>query len=248
MKASAAPRTILATACAMAAMSCFALAQDVVVQKDNQRREGEIVGISDGKLKIKIGPAETSIAMNQVASVTKAPPKAYDDAVAAWQRGDTQKTLSLLKPLLDSFGGLPTPWAERASAMLGEAYLATDQLPAAEAAFATFKKNYPESASASEIGLARLAVAKKDFATAKTKLTPIIANAEKVATGGGTGSESYGQAFYLMGLVRENEGAFPEALEAYLTAVTVFYNDQAVVAKAQERADSLIKEKQTIVP
>ena len=52
----------------------------LVVQKIRQRREGEILGVADGKLKIRIGPAETSLPMEQVASVIKAPPKAYDDA------------------------------------------------------------------------------------------------------------------------------------------------------------------------
>ena len=51
-----------------------------------------------------------------------------------------------------------------------------------------------------------------------------------------------------MGIVHENEGAYPEALRHYLSAVTLFHDDKAVVVKAQERADFLIKEKQIIVP
>jgi len=222
--------------------------QDVVVQKDGQRREGQIMGISDGRLKFKVGPAETSIAMDQVTSVTKAPPAAYETALTEWQKGDATKTLATLKPLVDTFRGLPVAWAERASALLGEVYLSLDQVPAAEAAYSAFQKAYPTAASLSDIGLARLAVAKKDFATAKGKLQPIVAEAAKIKMARAGKSASLGQAFYLMGMVRESEGAFPEALQDYLTAVTLFYEDKAVVAKAQERADFLIKEKQTLVP
>ena len=141
----------------------IAPAQDLVVQKDRQRREGEILGVADGKLKIKIGPAETSLPLEQVASVVKAPPKAYDDAMNAWQDGNANKTLSLLKPIVDTFRGLPTDWAERSSALLGDVYLSLDQLPAAESAFAEFAKAYPESKSRSDISLARLAVSQEGF-------------------------------------------------------------------------------------
>ena len=98
-------------------------AQDFVVQKDGQRREGEILGVVDGKLKIKVGPAETGMAMDQIASVTKAAPKEYEDAIKAWQEGNANKTLSLLKPVVEAFRGLPTEWAERAAALLGDVYL-----------------------------------------------------------------------------------------------------------------------------
>jgi len=248
MKASVSPRILMIALVAVAGTMLRLSAQDVVVQKNNLRSEGQVLSVADGKLRIKIGPAETSIAMDQVASVTKAVPAAYENALAEWAKGDANKTLAVLKPLVDTFPGLPTPWAERASALLGEVYLSLDQLPAAEAAFAAFQKAYPGSASLSDIGLARLAVAKKDFAAAKTKLTPLVPEAAKVKMAEAGKSAMYGQAFYLMGVVRESEGAYPEALQDYLSAVTLFYEDKAVVAKAQERATFLATEKKTIVP
>ena len=251
MKASLSPRTLnvawLALSVVMAA-STILHAQDLVVQKDNQRREGLITGVTDGKVKIKIGPAETTIAMAQIASVTKAAPKAFDDGLAAWQKGDANQALTLLKPLVDTYGGLPTPWAERSSALLGDIYLALNQLPNAEAAFAAFQKAYPEATSQADIGLARLAVEKKDFATAKAKLEPVVAEASKVSVAPAGKNAAYGQAYYLMGVILESEGNYPEALRDYLTAVTLFSEDQAVVAQAQQRADILIKEKKVIVP
>jgi tetratricopeptide (TPR) repeat protein len=247
MNASAS-RLSCASLVAIFATAAALLAQDVVVQKDTQRREGEILGVADGKLKIRIGPAETSLPMDQVASVIKATPKTYDDALNAWQDGNANKSLSLLKPIVETFRGLPTDWAERASALLGDIYLSLDQLPAAEAAFAEFTKAYPGATSLSDIGLARLAISRKDFVAAKARLTPIVAEAESVVMAGAGKSATYGQAFYLMGFVHENEGAYPEALRDYLSAVTLFHDDKAVVAKAQERAEFLIKEKQVVVP
>ena len=241
-------RLSVATLAAILATAFTLLAQDVVVQKDKQRREGEILGVAHGKLKIRIGPAETSLPMDQVASVVKTPPKAYDEALKAWQEGNAKKALGLLTPIVETFRGLPTDWAERASALLGDAYLSIDQVAAAEAAFAEFTKAYPSAKSLSDIGLARLAVARKDFAGAKSTLTPIVAEAESVIPTPAGKRATFGQALYLMGIIHENEGAYPEALRDYLSAVTLFPDDKAVVAKAQERADFLIKEKQVIVP
>jgi tetratricopeptide (TPR) repeat protein len=247
MNASAS-RLSVATLVAILATACALPAQDLVVQKDKQRREGEILGVADGKLKIRIGPAETSLPMDQVESVVKAPPKAYDDALRAWQEGNANKALGLLRPIVETFRGLPTDWAERASALLGDLFLSIDQVAAAETAFAEFTSAYPNARSLSDIGLARLAVSRKDFASAKSKLAPIVAEAESVVTAAAGKRATFGQAFYLMGIIHEDEGAYPEALRDYLSAVTLFPDDKAIVAKAQERADFLIKEKQVVVP
>lgn len=245
MKASVSPRFLIAV-CLGLAMTAIQ-AQDAITQKGQTQQPGQILSVGDGKIKFKVGPVETTVPLDRVVSVIKAPPKGYEDALAAWQTGDASKTLSLLKPVVDTFRGLPTPWAERASALLGEVYLSLDQMPAAEAAFADFQKAYPGATSISDIGLARLAVTKKDYATAKAKLEPVVAEAATVTLPGAGKSATYGQAFYLMGLIREAEGSYPEALRDYLSAATLFYEDKAVVAKAQERADVLI-DKKVIVP
>lgn len=247
MKASVSPYILLFALIAFGASLCGLSAEDEVFQKGQPSRKGEILGIADGKMKFKVGPVETSVPMDQVERVVKAPPAAYETALAEWQKNDAAKTLAALKPLVDAYAGLPTPWAERATALLGEVYLALDQLPAAEAAFTAFQKAYPSAASQSGIGLARLAVAKKDYASAKAKLTPIITEAKGVKVAGSGKSAMYGQAFYLMGVIRESEGTLPEALQDYLTAVTLFHEDKAVVAKAQERATALAA-KNIIVP
>ncbi|CAN5400438.1 hypothetical protein BH09VER1_BH09VER1_09020 [soil metagenome] len=248
MKSSVSPHIILTLVLAVVAMATQARAQDTLVLKDNTRRDGEIMGVANGQVKIKIGPVQTSVPLDSVVSAVKPAPKAFDDILATWQTGDGNKTLALLQPFVQNYRGLPTQWAERASALLGEVNLTLNQIPAAEAAFADFQKAYPNSSSLTAIGLARLAVAKKDFAGAKTRLQPILVEADKVTIAPAGKSATYGQAFYLMGLVNESENNNSEALRDYLSTVTLFYEDKAVVSKAQERADVLMKDKQVIVP
>lgn len=247
MKASVSPVVAFSTLLILIATSLAGRAQDAIVQKDGQRRDGQILGVKADAIRIKVGPAETGIPMANVASVTMAPPKSYDEALAQWQKGDAAKTLSLLAPLVETFNGLPTPWAERASALLGEVYLASHQVDKAEAAFANFQKLYPAAASTADVGLARLAIEKKDFEGARTKLVPIVEKAKATKLPDSGDSAVYGQALYLLGLVQESSAEEPEALENYLLAVTLFHEDKAVVAKAEERANAL-KEKNVLVP
>ena len=50
---------------------------------------------------------------------------------------------------------------------------------------------------------------------------------------------AYGQAFYLLGQIHEQEHADQEALEDYLRTVTLFYQDSATSTRAQQSADAL---------
>lgn len=247
MKASVSPAVAIFVALLLSGVPLCSHAQDVILQKDGQRREGQILGLKTDTVRIKVGPVETGIPLSNVASVTMAAPKAYDDALAQWQKGDAAKTLALLTPLVENFNGLPTGWAERASALLGEVFLSTGQVDKAETAFANFQKLYPSAASTADVGLARLAIAKKDFEGARVKLVPIVEKAKSTKVPDPAESAVYGQALFLLGQVQESSSENAEALENYLLAVTLFHEDKAVVAKAEERANAL-KEKSVIVP
>lgn len=247
MKASVSPAVVILTGLILACVSHECQAQDAVVQKNGQRRDGQILGVKAGAIRIKVGPAETGIPLADTVSVSMVPPKAYDEALALWQKGDTAKTLASLAPLVENFNGLPTKWAERASALLGEVYLSADQVNKAETAFANFQKLYTDAASTADVGLARLAIAKKDYDAARVKLVPIVEKAKATLLPDSGDSAVYGQALFLLGRVQESSGEDSEALENYLLAVNLFHEDKAVVAKAEERANAL-KEKKVTVP
>lgn len=254
MKASVSPAAAIFAAVLLAGTPRVCTAQDasapkaVVVQKsDGLPREGIILGVKPDAIRIRIGPAETSIPMANVASVTMAAPKEYTDALALWKAGDAAKTLPVLAPLVEKYNGLPTGWAERQSALLGEVYLAAGQLDKAEAAFADFQKLYPGAGTSADVSLARLAIAKKDFDGARVKLVPIVEAAKAAKFPDSAAAATYGQALFLLGQVQESSAENAEALENYLLAVTLFHEDEAAAAKAAERAEAL-KAKKVIVP
>ena len=67
MKASASPRTLYAVIFAALAVTSSVHAQDRVVQKGQPApRDGVISALVDGKIKIKVGPVDTTIPMDQV--------------------------------------------------------------------------------------------------------------------------------------------------------------------------------------
>ena len=221
--------------------------QDVLVEKSGLRREGQILSVKSGSIRIKVGPAETGVALSNVASVTMPPPKEFSEALNSWAKGDAPATLQIVKPLVEKFQALPTRWAERASALLGQALLAVGDVAGAEAAFANFQKNYPAAGSFADVGLARLAIEKKDYATARAKLGPIVEAARKTVISKPGESSIYGQALYLMGRTQEASGEPSEALANYLLAANIFREDEATVVQASERAKAL-KGKNVIVP
>jgi len=246
MKAS--PPRILAFVVSMAACS-FATshAQDAVVQKDGKTSSGVITGVKANAVRIKIGPVETAVPLANVKSVTMAPPADYDAIVAAWSKGDPAATITKLLPLVQTFKGLPTPWAERACSILPEVYIAINKPTEAEAALAEFQKLYPSSGSSSQILLARLSLSKKDFIGAKARLEPLVKAAKATKLPKGSEAVTYSQALLLMGRVLEQADQKSEALENYLLVTTIFNKDNASAAQAADRAKALTEEK-VIVP
>jgi tetratricopeptide (TPR) repeat protein len=220
-----------------------ACAQDVILLTTGAQQQGKILGVTpSGQLEFQVAGTtnKLGLALSSVKEVRMAAPAELTAAFAQYQAKDYGRALSGMKSVVEKFRGLPVPWAQQATAMLGELYIALNDLPKAEAAYNDFKKFYPSAGSLqSEVGLSRLAVAKQDYNTAEQKLTPITDAAlkEKVITP--TNALAYSQAFLVSGQVKEAKGNLSGALEDYLRTVTLFYHDRSAVASAQEKADAL---------
>lgn len=246
MKASI-PRLWFAVAALVAVPFSIVNALDVVVQKDGQRREGEITGVKADAVRIKIGPVETAVPIANVQSVDKAAPADYEAANELWRAGNAAGALAKLEPLALKFNGLPTIWAERACSLLPELYISQGRTAEAESAFRNFQKLYPSSGSSSDLLLARLAISKKDFVTARAKLAPVVESARQTKLPAGSTAIAMSQALCLMGEIQENSGEKSEALENYLLVTTIFKNDPSSATRAATRAEALQQEK-IIVP
>lgn len=205
-------------------------------------QQGTLVGASPAGIAIRIGAQTMTMPATNFEAIQMAPPPEYAAGYQANTAGDTAKALGLIKSVADRFKGLPTEWAQYATGMLGDLYVAAGDFDKAEAAYADFKKLYQTAAGGSptsDVGLARIAVAKKDYETAKTKLEPITAEALKEKNIPANKAIAYSQAFLVSGQVKEEQGNLQGALEDYLRTVTLFYQDRASVTIAQQKADAL---------
>lgn len=203
-------------------------------------QQGTFLSATAGGVQLKVGEQIITLPASAFESFQLAAPPEYAQGYQAYTAGDLPRALALLKSVTDRFKGLPTDWAQYATGLLGDLYVSTGDLSKAEAAYNDFKKLYAGGGSTtSEVGLARIAVAKKDFATAKSRLDPIIAEALKEKTIAPAKATAYSQAFLVSGQVKEEQGNAVGALEDYLRTVTIFYHDRLSATAAQQRADAL---------
>lgn len=211
------------------------------VKGSTTTQQGTVLGASSAGVKIQIGAQTLTLPPAMFESFQMAPPPEYAAGYQAYTAGDLPKALSSIRSVTDRYKGLPTDWAQYATGMLGDILVATGDYTNAEAAYNDFKKLYAAGGGSptSEVGLARIAVAKKDTATAKAKLEPIIDEALKAKTIPQAKGLAYSQAFLVSGQLKEEEGNLPGALEDYLRTVTIFYHDRAAANTAQQKADAL---------
>lgn len=218
-------------------------AGDTVTLKTNppQRKTGVVVtGVVNGRLMVREGAGEIGYDLAQVESVAKQPPAEFVSGMRFVEGGDAEKALPLLKGVADKFKGLPTPWAQDATAAVGNLYLSLGKIADAETAFADLKKAYGGGNSpAAAVGEARLAAAKGKFAEARAIVEPLAREALTKKNISRSESQLFGQAYFVLGQVAEGEKKLPEAMENYCRAVAIFYQERSVVAEAQKRIDAL---------
>jgi len=222
------------------------IAQDQIVLRDGRKQDGKILGVSYPNVQIQVGAGKIGINIQQIASIQMAVPPQVAVAQAAYAAGENAKALAAAKAVVDQFNGLPLPWAQQTTELLGNLYLDMDKTREAEETFALLQKGY--GAQGGLVGMARLAVKKKDYTAAREKLEPIISAALKDRNVPAGMGPTYSWAFLTMGQVNEAENDYPAALENYLRTVTLYPQSEKAVQLAREHADALRKEHNVTVP
>jgi len=216
-------------------------AQHSLKMKNNPQAMTGTILSADGRLVQFQTPAGTvGYPIANVESITMPPPAELGTAQQAFQAKDFEKALQIAKAVSEKYKSLPTEWARLASSMVASLYGNLGQTDKAEAAWNDFERAYPGAGGLqAKVGRAQIAAAKKDFLSAKDALAPIVEEALKQKNVPRENAFAYSQAFYVMGLVNENEGKLSDALENYLRTVTIFFHDPSARAAAQDRADAL---------
>ncbi len=235
---------LFAAACGLLLAGHEARAQAAVLKlKTGAAQQGLVTGVSASGVAMQLAAGGSiTIPFAQIESVQMAPPPEYGLAQQAIAQRDAAKAAALIGTVAGKYKGLPIDWAQQATALAGFLALQSGNTAKAELAFADLKKFYPAAVEA-KIGAAAIAASKKDFATAKELIAPIVEEALKQKDVPAGSRFAYSRALYISGQVKESENDLSGALEDYLRTTTIFYHDAAAVAAAQERADALRKNK-----
>ena len=217
--------------------------------RNGQTQQVTILGVTSSGIKVQLGQGVMVQPFANVAAVAMPPPPEYAAAQTAYEGGDLKTALNNATSVVRNYRGLPTDWAQHAMLTLGDIYVDLNQLPQAQAIYADYQRAYPAAGTAGiSVGLARIDVSKKDYAAAKAKIDPILAQALKQRNPPKAASELIGRAYYVSGQIKEQAGDLPGALEDYLRTVAIFPDDRVAAASALEKADALRKEHGTTVP
>jgi tetratricopeptide (TPR) repeat protein len=207
----------------------------------------KVVNVSGSALMVHDQFGERGIPLSQIQEVQMREPPEVQIAQSAFNAKDFTKALSVARALVEKWNALPAGWAANMSSLIGDIYLEQGDLAKASAAYDDFAKAYPGNGGA-DLGRARIAVAKKDYDTARKTAEKLSAEALKKVNVTRSEGELYGQAFLVLGQIKEAQGDFQGALEDYLRTVTLFYHNPTALALAKDRADAIRKAHLAFVP
>lgn len=216
---------------------------DQITKNDGSQIQGTVVGVADGQVTVESqtsngGSASVPYSLADIKSVVMAPP-----ADVAKLGGDATpgQVIATLEPEVNKFSGLPADWVVAAMAQLAQAYAAENQSDRAASLYSQIDTLYPGSKYHAQAvaGKAMLSLKQGKVDEALADVQPIIDQANQDIAPSPADGAIYANAFLVYGQALEAQKKPQQALEAYLTVKTMFYQDPALVAQAEQLAKSL---------
>jgi tetratricopeptide (TPR) repeat protein len=219
-------------------------ADDQIFKNDGTTITGQVIGVADGQVTVQSttsrgGIAKVPYPLSDIKAVTMAIPA---PVLAAQAQGITPAAIvAALEPQVKLFAGLPADWVVGAMAQLADAYAAQGQPDKSEAVYDQIVKLYPGSSyeAVAKAGKADMSLKAGKIDDALAAVQPMIDKANQNIAPSPTEGAVYAKAFLVYGQVKEKQGKPQEALEAYLTVKTMFYQNPALAAQADELAKAV---------
>jgi len=220
------------------------VADDQITKTNGSVIPGIIVGVSDGQVTIEThassgGMAKFPITITDIKSVSMATPadvtKVQAEGVAP------SAVIAALEPEVKQFAGLPVVWVVAAMAQLAEAYASQGQADRALATYNQIIQLYPGSTyeNAAKAGMAEMSLKAGKIDEALAAVQPIVDQANQNIAPSPLDGAFYAKAFLVYGQVLEAQKKPQQALEAYLTVKTMFYQNPLLVDQADQFAKNL---------
>jgi tetratricopeptide (TPR) repeat protein len=224
------------------ALPSLAPADDQITMNNGKVIPGHIVSVSDGQVTVQSTASNGSIVtlpyqLSDIKTVTMAPPP----ELAAAKSEAPAQVVAALGPLVKAYAGLPSDWVLDAMAQLADAYTSLNQDDAANAIYAQINQLYPGSVYSpiATAGQAKVLLSQGKPDQALATVQPVIDAANKTMAPSGPEARAYAGAFLVYGQILQAQGKLPQALEAYLTVKTMFYQNQALVDQSDQLVQKL---------
>jgi len=219
-------------------------ADDQIVKKDGSVITGTITGVSDGQVMVESTTSNGGIAkvpyyISDIKSVSMAVPA--DVAKAEAEGVAPAAVIAALEPQIKELAGLPADWVVAAMARLAQAYAAQGQADRALATYNQIDTLYPGSKYHAQAvaGKAEMSLKAGKIDEALATIQPIVDQANKDIAPSPSDGAIYAYAFVVYGQVLEAQKKPQQALEAYLTVKTMFYQNPNLVEQADHLAQDL---------
>jgi len=217
-------------------------AEDQIIMKDGDTISGQIVSVSDDQVMVAIRASNGSVnkipsRLSDIKTVVMATPAAVTNV----QGAAPATVIATLEPQIRQFAGLPADWVVAAMAQLAQAYATEDQGDRAMALYNRIDTLYPGSKYHAQAIAGRAAISLKQgkIGDALTALQPIIDQANQNIAPSPSDGALYASAFLVYGQALEAQKKPQQALEAYLTVKTMFYQNPALAEQADQFARKL---------
>jgi len=227
---------------ALVALTLQAFADDQLTKKDGTILTGQIISVSGDQVMFQSHSSTGGIVklpyhLSDIQSVTMATP----DAVTKVKTAPPADVIAALQPLVAQYAGLPSDWVVGAMAQLAGAYSALGQNDKALAVYAQIGTLYPNSPYQVLVGIGKAAMSlqqgKVDEALAGVQ--PIVDKANQDIAPSPSDGAIYANAFLVYGQALQAQKKNEQALEAYLTVKTTFYQNPALAEQAEQLAAKL---------
>jgi tetratricopeptide (TPR) repeat protein len=221
-----------------------AVADDLIVKNDGTTVSGRITGVADGAATVENrtssgGTAQFPVMLADIKSVTMDPPP----GVAQVQAPNTPsgQVIAALEAPVKTYAGLPVKWVVDAMAQLGDAYSQVGQTDKALEIYNEIGSLYPNSpyTAVADASRAQVDIDAGKIDDALKIVQPIVDKANQNLAPSPLEGQTYAKAFIVYGRALEAQNKLPEALEAFLTVKTMFYQNPNLVAEADHYAQDL---------
>jgi tetratricopeptide (TPR) repeat protein len=184
---------------------------------------------------------------SDIKSIAMDPPAAVKQ-VQAPNKPTPGEVIAALQAPVNQYAGLNTKWVVDAMAQLGDAYSQVGQTDKALEIYNKIGALYPNSpyTAIADASRAQVDIDAGKYDDAMKIVEPIVTKANQDLAPSAIDGSTYAKAFIVYGRVLEAQKKLPEALEAFLTVKTMFYQNANTVAEAEHYAQELRKQDPTL--